>query len=425
MKIKKMILAVMLIIVMTLPQIAHATPDNSSEMQGGKTTSTVQARTRAKKGWVTESGKIRYYLNNSTYVKRSWRKINKRWYYFDKKGYVATGWRKISGKIYYLKKTGNAGNLGRMLTGWRTIDNNRYYFDKSGHVITGWKKLNGKWYHFKKSSKIGTAGRMLTGWQRWRGNRIYFNSSGHLLTGRQTIDGVSYYFQKTGTPNKGGLGALTDITVVSEKKAIEVCRKIIYAVETGGQVYGNCRYDDFTEAYHNTPSEHAITIGAGQWYATEARRLLLLIRKTDKKTFEKLDTAGIGKDLDNKKINWSTYKLKKKSKKAKCIVKIINSEVGRKCQDELMDTQIKEFFATGRSLGLVDTGALIEFVNVAHLGGVGTAKKVVETAKKPYTAETMNAAILKRNTGNQVGAKLYRTRHAKVLSWIKKYIYER
>ena len=29
----------------------------------------------------------------------------------------------------------------------------------------------------------------------------------------------------------------------------EVIRKIIYAVETGGQVYGNVRYDDFTEAY--------------------------------------------------------------------------------------------------------------------------------------------------------------------------------
>lgn len=28
----------------------------------------------------------------------------------------------------------------------------------------------------------------------------------------------------------------------------EVIRKIIYAVETGGQVYGNVRYDDFTEA---------------------------------------------------------------------------------------------------------------------------------------------------------------------------------
>ena len=53
----------------------------------------------------------------------------------------------------------------------------------------------------------------------------------------------------------------------------EVIRKIIYAVETGGQVYGNVRYDDFTEAYANSSIEYAITIGGGAWYATEAQRL--------------------------------------------------------------------------------------------------------------------------------------------------------
>ena len=67
----------------------------------------------------------------------------------------------------------------------------------------------------------------------------------------------------------------------------EVICKIIYAVETGGQVYGNCRYDDFTEAYANTSNETAITIGAGQWYANEAKRLLQLIKDTDPATFKK------------------------------------------------------------------------------------------------------------------------------------------
>ena len=45
-----------------------------------------------------------------------------------------------------------------------------------------------------------------------------------------------------------------------------VMRNIIYAVETGGQVYGQKDYADFTEAYTNSSAEHAITIGAGQWY---------------------------------------------------------------------------------------------------------------------------------------------------------------
>lgn len=37
------------------------------------------------------------------------------------------------------------------------------------------------------------------------------------------------------------------------EKNIEVLRKILYAVETGGQVYGKQRYDAFIGAGANTP----------------------------------------------------------------------------------------------------------------------------------------------------------------------------
>ena len=49
----------------------------------------------------------------------------------------------------------------------------------------------------------------------------------------------------------------------------EVMKKILYGVETGGNVYGNQDYTDVTLPYTNSGAEHAITIGAGQWYATE------------------------------------------------------------------------------------------------------------------------------------------------------------
>ena len=81
-----------------------------------------------------------------------------------------------------------------------------------------------------------------------------------------------------------------------------VMRNIIYAVETGGQVYGQKDYADFTEAYTNSSAEHAITIGAGQWYGNEARTLLLKIKTTDAATFSKYDTAGVVADL-NKTIS--------------------------------------------------------------------------------------------------------------------------
>lgn len=129
-----------------------------------------------------------------------------------------------------------------------------------------------------------------------------------------------------------------------------VMRNIIYAVETGGQVYGQKNYADFTEAYTNSSSEHAITIGAGQWYGNEARTLLLNIKAADAATFKKHDTAGVAADLA--KTDWSNYRLSKTSAKAKAIVNIINSTVGRRCQDQLMDTQMEAYVKEAAALGV-------------------------------------------------------------------------
>lgn len=56
-----------------------------------------------------------------------------------------------------------------------------------------------------------------------------------------------------------------------KQQNITVLRKILYAVESGGQVYGRQNYSAFAGVGANTPNEKAITIGAGQWYAGEAR----------------------------------------------------------------------------------------------------------------------------------------------------------
>lgn len=196
-----------------------------------------------------------------------------------------------------------------------------------------------------------------------------------------------------------------------------VLRKIIYAVETGGQVYGNARYDDFTEAYTNTPEEHAITIGAGQWYGPEAKTLLNTIRWQYPDVFAALDTAGIASDLDN--CNWSTYKLSKNSARAKCIVKIINSEAGRAVQDQLIDQQMLKYLEEARSLGVTDLKAMMMCANLRHLGGLGAVKRVLNKTAKPYTMENIYAALL-TDTGNQVGA--FRSRNLKVRNWLNQYI---
>ena len=122
------------------------------------------------------------------------------------------------------------------------------------------------------------------------------------------------------------------------KENIAVLRKILYAVETGGQVYGKQRYNAFIGAGANTPNEKAITIGAGQWYAGEAKRLLQKIQRGNPALFKKMDTQGLESDLLKK--NWSTYAISPSSAKAKCIISIISSNLGIKCQDELMEEQI-------------------------------------------------------------------------------------
>lgn len=196
-----------------------------------------------------------------------------------------------------------------------------------------------------------------------------------------------------------------------------VMRNIIYAVETGGQVYGNKDYANFTEAYANTSNEKAITIGAGQWYATEAQRLLKNIRQKNPSLFAELDTAGIGNDLDTK--NWATYQVSKDSAKAKCIVRIIDSEVGHQCQDLLVDEQMEAYVQEAANLGVTDMDAKMMCANFRHQGGLGAVTRILAKTGTPYTLDRLYAAC-KTDTGNQVGA--YKSRQKMVYESLKKYI---
>jgi len=77
-----------------------------------------------------------------------------------------------------------------------------------------------------------------------------------------------------------------------DKQNITVLRKILYAVESGDQVYGKQDYSCFAGAGANCSNEKAITIGAGQWYAGEAKELLYRIQRANPKLFKDMDNAG-------------------------------------------------------------------------------------------------------------------------------------
>lgn len=205
------------------------------------------------------------------------------------------------------------------------------------------------------------------------------------------------------------------------KENITVLRKILYAVETGGQVYGNQRYNAFIGAGANTPNEKAITIGAGQWYAGEAKRLLQKIQRGNPALFKKMDTQGLESDLLKK--NWSTYAISPSSAKAKCIISIISSDLGIKCQDELMEEQIAEYSESiAKKYGTMPDDAMMECINIIHQGGASALQRILSKAKKPYTSETIYAALCTDPVDprpNQVGD--YTTRQKKVIEMIRVY----
>ena len=152
--------------------------------------------------------------------------------------------------------------------------------------------------------------------------------------------------------------------------------------------------------------------------ATEAQRLLKLIHTTSPETYKKYDTKNyVWNDVVNE--NWSTYRIKKTSTRAKIIVNLISSPAGIKCQDELMYEQIEEYETEIRNLGVTDHKAVGECINIRHQGGYGSVTRVLGKTKGEYTLDNIYKAM-STDTGNQVGT--YKTRQQKVYNWLKTYM---
>lgn len=198
-----------------------------------------------------------------------------------------------------------------------------------------------------------------------------------------------------------------------------VLRKIIYAVETGGQVYGQQDYSDFTEAYENNSDEHAITIGAGAWYATEAQTLLKRIHDADPETWDRLDNIGLWEQVQE--ADWSCFNISRNSQFANLIVRLISSKTGVKCQDSLMDEQLATYAEEALKMGVTDARGQAMCVNFRHQGGQGAVTRILAKAQKPYTFDNLYAAC-QTDTGNQVG--VYKDRQRFVYNALKTYFPE-
>lgn len=194
---------------------------------------------------------------------------------------------------------------------------------------------------------------------------------------------------------------------------------IILALESGGQVYGNAQWDNFSEPYANSPAEHAITIGAGAWYGQQALRLLIYIHTKYPEVYQKYDYVGIYEDFKDTR-DWSRYSVKADSPRAKVIKQIISSPEGIQCQKELLAENLSEYAKSAESLGVTDTQALVMCCNFHHQGGYGAMKRVIGKTDKPYTLDNLYKAVCTDTVPNQIGT--YKARQKACYNMIKEHI---
>ena len=200
----------------------------------------------------------------------------------------------------------------------------------------------------------------------------------------------------------------------------KVLAKIIGAVETGGQIYGNARYDDYTAPYTNTPGEHTITLGWPQFYGDEAKRLIQLILEKSPDEFRRIDADGlIEKRL---KTDWVAARWNPSAKEKRILINLIDSEIGHAAQDELFIQLMKGFVADCTYTN--DDKAVMMYCEIRHLGGKAAADRIFKRCSE-YSLPAILAALHldqdDKSSSNQVGDSIFWSRHQKCAEFIEKY----
>lgn len=208
------------------------------------------------------------------------------------------------------------------------------------------------------------------------------------------------------------------------KENYKVLAKVIGAVETGGQVYGNARYNAYVPPYTNTQKEHTITLGASQNYGASAERLVHMIYDRGDSTFARLDTAtpSIGSMLGK---DWVGMRWNPNASQKKALIAIIDSPVGHDCQDELFAEQMVKFVADCERDYTTNVPAVMMYCEIRHLGGKDPTDRIFGRCNGNYSLENILAALKKdqadTSSSNQVGDAKFWSRHEKCVEFIKKY----
>lgn len=205
---------------------------------------------------------------------------------------------------------------------------------------------------------------------------------------------------------------------------LDILTNIIGAVETGGQIYGKRRYNQYTPPYTNTKLEHTITLGWAGFYGYEANKLVLLIYTKDKEKFKKLDTANpsIESVLYN---DWVKMRWNPNASQKKALINLISSDAGKYCQDELFKQEMKDYIKNCAEDYTSDIKAQMMYCEIRHLGGKSGANRIFKRLNGDYSMTAIMASLKKdqndTSSSNQVGDKLFWSRHEKCKEFIEKY----
>ena len=131
----------------------------------------------------------------------------------------------------------------------------------------------------------------------------------------------------------------------------------------------------------------------------------------------------MGLEADLLLKSWATYGVSAGSAKGKCIINIISTAHGKKCQDEYMEDQIQTYAQSiTKTYGTMSDSAMMECINILHQGGDAALKRILAKIAKPYTADKIYSALCEDPadpTPNQVGD--YTDRQKAVINMIHTY----
>lgn len=188
------------------------------------------------------------------------------------------------------------------------------------------------------------------------------------------------------SPNYESSGTNVLLDIRDEAVARENLRQALFAVETGDQL----AYDAV-----NVSAPGGVSLGCGQWYGTQAIRLISQINREDPKAYARLDPQGTL--LRENALNRLT------AEQVQILQQVLISEVGVRVQNAWMDQSLTQWTEQATNLGVTDPDALLLCAALYQLRSATVADRLISEAGKNPNKDTLLQVIQEREPG------LYRT----------------